>query len=74
MPHKYGVCYMCVDVPSLPPSLPQVDLNVLSPEEEQILQKTMHRLAEKVRGWNWDSQHYPPTYMHLLCLAEVACF
>lgn len=27
----------------------EVDLNVLSPEEEQILQKTMHRLAEKVR-------------------------
>lgn len=38
---------MCTDVP---PSLCQVDLNVLSPEEEQILQKTMHRLAEKVRG------------------------
>ena len=28
----------------------EVDLNVLSPEEEQILQKTMHRLAERVRS------------------------
>ena len=27
----------------------EVDLNILSPEEEQILQKTMHRLAERVR-------------------------
>ncbi len=27
----------------------QGDLNVLSPEEEQSLQKTMHRLAERVR-------------------------
>ena len=26
----------------------EVDLNILSPEEEQILQKTMHRLAERV--------------------------
>ena len=30
----------------------QVDLNVLSPEVEQILQKTMHRLAERV-GWSY---------------------
>ena len=28
----------------------EVNMNVLSPEEEQILQKTMHRLAERVRG------------------------
>ena len=28
----------------------EVDLNILSPEEEQILQKTMHRLAERVRS------------------------
>ena len=27
----------------------EVDLNILSPEEEQILQKAMHRLAERVR-------------------------
>ena len=27
----------------------EVDLNIVSPEEEQILQKTMHRLAERVR-------------------------
>ena len=26
----------------------QVDCNFLSPEEEQILQKTLHRLAERV--------------------------
>ncbi len=39
----------------------QGDLNVLSPEEEQSLQKTMHRLAERVREgliyylrlWDW---------------------
>ena len=28
----------------------EVNMNVLSPEEEQILQKTMHRLAEWIRG------------------------
>ena len=28
----------------------EVDCNYLSPEEEQILQKTLHRLAERVRG------------------------
>jgi hypothetical protein len=27
----------------------EVDCNSLSPEEEQILQKTLHRLAERVR-------------------------
>ena len=27
----------------------EVDLNSLSPEEEQILLKTLHRLAERVR-------------------------
>ena len=27
----------------------EVDCNYLSPEEEQILQKTLHRLAERVR-------------------------
>ena len=28
-----------------------VNMYVLSPEEEQTLQKTMHRLAERVRTW-----------------------
>jgi len=28
----------------------EVGMDILSPEEEQILQKTMHRLAERVRG------------------------
>ena len=28
----------------------KIDLNILSPEEEQILQKTTHRLAERVRS------------------------
>ena len=26
----------------------EVNMNIVSPEEEQILQKTMHRLAERV--------------------------
>lgn len=30
----------------------EVDCNSLSPEEEQILQKTLHRLAERVRPFN----------------------
>ena len=30
----------------------EVNMNILSPEEEQILQKTMHRLAERVRHFH----------------------
>ena len=49
--------FTCKDLEKTPTAevvqfVPPVDVNmyVLSPEEEQTLQKTMHRLAERVRG------------------------
>ena len=39
---------------------PEVDCNFLSPEEEQILQKTLHRLAERVRVLKKPNESSPP--------------
>ena len=42
----------------------EVDCNYLSPEEEQILQKTLHRLAERVRR----------SHMYIACDRMLPCF
>ena len=48
----------------------EVDLNILSPEEEQILQKTMHRLAERVKRES-GRRKKSTCYMHVSLVIRV---